>query len=320
MSQHRIFLAPYRNGRSPAAVQRYWRNVHAAVFPETPGLEGYRQNRPLEPDWERLGYVCSETWFADRDAEQAAFGSEYYATTVTEDERRFTDRDRAWHARVVWGDADPTPRARYRVLGFGSDPSRLAGRSERLERLELDRPTPDDRPPHVLSLWTDDLGEATSAADGLDGTAFVAEPSAVEPVTTDVLNSGLFRLSYANCDPAGIVYYATYYPVFERVHTEWGWRCGIPSDELPSLWGVSVVARASGCEYFNAALLHDELRCDMRLARLGSTSYTLSFDVVRTSDELTMARGTFTLVALGEDGRPARVPASVAAVLSRPRA
>jgi acyl-CoA thioester hydrolase len=316
MSQHRIFLAPYRAGRSPAAIQRYWRNVHAAVFSATPGLDGYRQNRPLEPDWDGLGHVCSETWFADRDAEQQAFGSEYYATTVTDDERRFTDRDHAWHARIVADDAGPAPSARYRVLGFGSDPSRLDGR---VERVALDRPTPGGGPPHVLSLWTDDLAEAQDVVARLDGVAFVAEPSAAEPAPTDVLHTGTFRLSYANCDPAGIVYYATYYPVFERVHTEWGWRSGIPSDELPSLWGVSVVARASGCEYFNAALLHDELRCDMRLARLGSTSYTLAFDVVRTADDLTMARGTFTLVCVGEDGRPTAVPTSLATVLSGPR-
>ena len=36
MTQHRIFLAPYGTGRSPAAIQRYWRNVHAAVFSDDP--------------------------------------------------------------------------------------------------------------------------------------------------------------------------------------------------------------------------------------------------------------------------------------------
>jgi acyl-CoA thioester hydrolase len=316
MSQHRIFLAPTRSDRSPAAVQRYWRNVHAAVFSDTPHLEGYCQNRPIDTEWDRLGYLCSETWFADRDAERAGFESEYYATAVTDDERRFTDRDHAWHARVLDGEVDPAPRARYRVLGFGSDPARL---DVRAERLALDRPAPGGGPSHVLSWWTDDLDDATTAAAALDGVAFVAEPSAAEPSPTDVLHTGVFRLSYANCDPAGIVYYATYYPVLERVHTEWGWLTGMPSDELPSLWGVSIVARASGCEYFNAARLHDELRCVLRLGRLGSTSYTMSFDIVRTDDDLLMARGSLTLVALGDDGRPTEVPLSMKAVLSSPR-
>jgi YbgC/YbaW family acyl-CoA thioester hydrolase len=316
MAQHRIFLAPYRPDRPPSAVQRYWRNVHAAVFSTTPHLVAYRQNRPVETEWDRLGYVCSETWFTDRQAEQDGFGSEYYATAVTEDERRFTDRDSAWHARVV-GDAGPASvPARYRVLGFGSNPARLDGRAE---LVELDRPTPNGGPPHVLSLWTDDLADAQAAAARLDGVAFVAEPSNAEPAPTDVLNSHVFRLSFAHCDPAGIIYFATYFPFFERVHTEWGWRAGVPSDQLPELWGVSVVARASTCEYFNAPVLHDELRCEERLGRLGSSSYTMAFDVVRTADELTMARGTMTLVCVGADGRPAPVPTSLAAVLSSPR-
>jgi acyl-CoA thioester hydrolase len=316
MAQHRIFLAPYRPARPPADVQRYWRNIHAAVFADTPHLAGYRQNRPVEQEWDRLGYVCSETWFADRQAEQDGFRSEYYATAVTEDERRFTDRDAAWHARVVSGDGDPVVAGRYRVLGFGSDPARLDGRAE---TIELDRPTPGNGPPHMLSLWTDDLDEATDAAARLDGVAFVAEPSTAGPAATDVLNYRLFRLSFADCDPAGIVYFATYFPYFERVHTEWCWRIGLPSDEMPELWGVSVVARASTCEYFNAPVLHDELRCDERLGRLGSSSYTMAFDVVRPADDLVMARGTMTLVCVGPDGRPAPVPRSMAAVLTSPR-
>jgi acyl-CoA thioester hydrolase len=321
VSQHRIFLAPYVDGRSPTAIQRYWRKVHGSVFSATPGLLGYRQNRPTEPYWDSLGHVCSELWWADRDAEREGFGSDYYATVVTEDEKRFTARDRAWHARVVSDDGigtDATPR--YRVLGFGSDPSRLAGGAgDRVALLELDRPTPGDGPPHVLSLWTDDQAEADAVAAVLDGIAFVAEPSEVDAIGTDVLNTGEFRLSYANCDPAGIVYYATYYPVFERVHTEWAWLNGMPSDELPELWGVSVVARASSCEYFQPGMLHDLLRCEMRAGRVGSTSYSPSFDVVRVADEQVIARGGFTLVALGPDGRPAPLPASLRAVLTSPR-
>ena len=151
--------------------------------------------------------------------------------------------------------------------------------------IDLDRPTPGDGPPHLLSLWTDDLAEAETSP-GARRCRLRRRAVGRRAGASAVLNTGVFRLSYANCDPAGIVYYATYYPVFERVHTEWGWRSGIPSDELPALFGVSVVARASGCEYFNAGLLHDELRCDMRLGRVGSSSYTLSFDIVRIADEL----------------------------------
>ena len=40
-------------------------------------------------------------------------------------------------------------------------------------------------------------------------------PAADQPVLHEVP----FMLAYGDCDPAGIVYYATYYRWFERVYT-----------------------------------------------------------------------------------------------------
>ena len=44
-----------------------------------------------------------------------------------------------------------------------------------------------------------------------------------------VLHEVPFMLAYGDCDPAGIVYYATYYRWCERVYTEWTMPAGSQS-------------------------------------------------------------------------------------------
>lgn len=123
-----------------------------------------------------------------------------------------------------------------------------------------------------------------------------------------VLHRLQYRLSYGDCDPAGIVYYAAYYPWQERVYSEWTFVNGIASDRMLELWGASTVSRASGCEYLVQGKLFDLLHCEMHLADIGRTSYTLRFEQVRQPDGVVMAAGHMTLVFLGADGRPVPVP------------
>jgi YbgC/YbaW family acyl-CoA thioester hydrolase len=125
----------------------------------------------------------------------------------------------------------------------------------------------------------------------------------------DALQEMEFRLAYSECDPAGIVYYAAYYPWMERVHSEWCFRRGIRTDEMRDRWGVTTVARASGCEYLRPPRVFDPIHVAMRLDRLGRTSLTWRFDFTRTSDEVALCVGRFTLVVVdGDHGRPAPLP------------
>ena len=52
----------------------------------------------------------------------------------------------------------------------------------------------------------------------------------------DVLHALEFRLAYSECDPAGIVYYATYYPWMERTNTEWLFVSGARPDLMTARW------------------------------------------------------------------------------------
>jgi YbgC/YbaW family acyl-CoA thioester hydrolase len=131
----------------------------------------------------------------------------------------------------------------------------------------------------------------------------------------DVLHAQEFRLAYSECDPAGIVYYATYYPWMERTHTEWTFLNDAPTNRHQEMWGASAVARASSCEYLRAAKLFDPLRCEMRLTGLGRTSFQLRFDFLRLTDGALMCEGQITLVFVDGSGRAAPVPEPMRALL-----
>ena len=165
--QHRIIVVDTRPGVPVAEAQRHWRERHAAVYLPTPLLAGYVQNRPLEEEWERLGSrsICSETWFADHDAEKNSFASDYYRDTVMPDEHRFLNRESAWMGRFLTDAPLPSSPPRFRVLAFGAT---LPG----AEGIAVDRP-----PSPIASIWLDDRAAALELARSVDGYAFAAEPA-----------------------------------------------------------------------------------------------------------------------------------------------
>jgi EthD domain len=163
--QHRIIVVETLAEVPVSAAQAHWRDRHAVVYAPTPLLAGYVQNRPLEEEWERLGTrsICSEIWFADRDAARRSFASDHYRDHVVPDESLFLDRDSAAMSRVEAEPAWPEPLPRYRVLAFG---------------LELEGTLRLDREPHVVgSAWTDDRARALELARSADVFAFAAEPA-----------------------------------------------------------------------------------------------------------------------------------------------
>ena len=139
------------------------------------------------------------------------------------------------------------------------------------------------------------------------------------PDQTDqpVLHEIDLRLSYGDCDPAGIVYYAAYYPWFERVFNEWTFLNGFPPDRMRELWGSTHVSRSSGCEYLIPGRLFDPFTCRMRLGHVGSTSFSMRFDVDHRDHGQTYARGRMVFVFIDEQfpPRPVAVPDGLIAEL-----
>jgi acyl-CoA thioester hydrolase len=137
-----------------------------------------------------------------------------------------------------------------------------------------------------------------------------------------VLHQIDFRLSYGDCDPAGIVYFAAYYPWFERVYNEWAFLGGFPPGRMVDLWGATHISLKSSCRYHIPGRLHDPLTCRMRLGKLGTTSFQIHLSIDHSQTDETFAEGEMTFVFVrGElDGdvrpRPTPVPQGLRDVLA----
>lgn len=129
-----------------------------------------------------------------------------------------------------------------------------------------------------------------------------------------VLHEIDFRLSYGDCDPAGIVYFAAYYPWFERTYNEWAFLSGFPPGRMAELWGATHVSVASSCRYHVPGRLHDPLTCRMRPIRIGNTSFSIHLSIVHRETGATMAEGAMDFVFVtgdldaDEPPRPTPVP------------
>lgn len=136
-------------------------------------------------------------------------------------------------------------------------------------------------------------------------------------VNQPVLQTLSLRLSYGECDPAGIVYYAAYYPWFERTYSEWNYGQGISPDRMKELWGATHISVASGCEYKIPGLLHDPLEVGMRLRHMGTTSMSMQFDVDHQETGETYAMGHMSFVFVDDQypPRPTPVPDGMKQVL-----
>lgn len=127
------------------------------------------------------------------------------------------------------------------------------------------------------------------------------------------------RLSYADCDPAGIVYYAAWFLVMERILSEWFFDHGFRFDTMAEQVGGAPVTRSTWCEYLAPATVYDLVSVEMRIAEVGRSSYRLGFEMTRTEDDVVVARSGIACVFLDGSGAPAPLPAGFRAVLEDAR-
>lgn len=130
-----------------------------------------------------------------------------------------------------------------------------------------------------------------------------------------VLTRMRWRLSYADCDPAGIIYFATYVPWVERATTEFFVEVGLPQNRLLEEVGVFIPARRCEVDFLAPARLLDQILVTMRCGRLGETSLSNLFEYERESDGRLMARIVSTHVCVDADFRVTPVPDRLRALL-----
>lgn len=142
-----------------------------------------------------------------------------------------------------------------------------------------------------------------------------------QPGSTPPLATSTFRLGYADTDPAGILYYAAWFPWMERLQTGWFADNGLRQDTLKDRFGFWMVNARVECDYLVAVGLLDEIRVELRLGEGRSSSMRMEHTMWRTAlgstggtaltpleSEQLVARATLTLVTVTPEGGATRIP------------
>jgi hypothetical protein len=189
VTRHRWFVVPTRADVALDEAIDHWERRHGAVFAATPGLGGYVQHQPTRAEQRRLGgIVCAEAWFADADAEAAAFATDHYRGAVTTDEHRFVDRDRAWaplvRAEMQRGTVPAHLPVEVVAVGIADAAVEDLADDVAIRLLTVDRPPPDGGHPRVLVATVSGPGAARDLADHVVADlVFVADRNPVLPPT-----------------------------------------------------------------------------------------------------------------------------------------
>lgn len=124
-----------------------------------------------------------------------------------------------------------------------------------------------------------------------------------------VAQESALRVTYADTDVSGLLYYGAWFPHMERLQSEWFWQRGLRQDSLADVLGCYTLTRATTCEYLSPARLYDEIRLEMFFGHLGQTSLSTAFRMTRIDDDCLVARASLTLVCLDPaSGTPTAVP------------
>jgi acyl-CoA thioester hydrolase len=123
------------------------------------------------------------------------------------------------------------------------------------------------------------------------------------------------RLSYADTDPAGLIYYGSWFAWMERLSTEWMFAQGFRYDRMAAEHGAAQVTRSTQCEYLRPTAVYDEIDIELRVPRVGVRSYDFGFTMVRCAEGNVVARSTLSLVTVDARGRPIQLPQTLRAAL-----
>lgn len=106
------------------------------------------------------------------------------------------------------------------------------------------------------------------------------------------------RVRWNDSDPFGIIYYGAYIRLFQVGEEELFRAVGLPFRELRLGHGIWIPRKALEAEFHSPAELDEEVIVRSWFARIGRTSITMRFDVVRASDGVHRASGALTVVAV----------------------
>lgn len=119
------------------------------------------------------------------------------------------------------------------------------------------------------------------------------------------------RVYYEDTDMAGIVYYANYLRYIERARSDWVRKIGIDQLKMKSD-GIVFAVRRLEADYIAPAIFDDQLSVLTEMTQLTPARMVMSQKVLRAGAPLFAA--DVTIVCIGANGKPARLPAELRAL------
>jgi 4-hydroxybenzoyl-CoA thioesterase len=98
-------------------------------------------------------------------------------------------------------------------------------------------------------------------------------------------------VSWGDCDPAGIIYYPTYYRWMDAATWTMIAAAGFPPSRMRAEH-FSIPAVDSNCAFVSSPVFGDECEVRSKVTKWGRTSFTVSHEFVLPADERLLARGT----------------------------
>ena len=122
---------------------------------------------------------------------------------------------------------------------------------------------------------------------------------------------------WSDVDFAGIIFYGSYVRFFEIAETELFRACGLAYKDVFDRYDIFLPRKAVHSEFFHPPRLDDRLRVATYVGRVGKTSMTLNFDVLRDGAPALAAAGWMVLVCVDRQRlRPRPLPAALIAALA----
>ncbi len=115
------------------------------------------------------------------------------------------------------------------------------------------------------------------------------------------------RVTYADTDAMGVVYYAHYMRWFEIGRTEFMRSLGIAYKEMESE-GIYLPVSEVFCRYLVSAKYDDVLTIETSVDFLKHASIQFSYRILRKSDEVELVTGQTLHAFVNREGRIIRVP------------
>ncbi len=118
------------------------------------------------------------------------------------------------------------------------------------------------------------------------------------------------RVSYADTDQMGVVYYSNYFIWFERGRTELLRETGLPYKDLEKQNLFLPVVEAS-CSYKASAQYDDIIIVKTRIKKIGKSSIIFTYEILRKLDGEFLASGETTHAFINRDRKVIRIPAEI---------